>query len=243
MYVDRARDPSGSSRFGSEACFQARLVPASINRPPKIALWVPSFGNSTPLQSSYVSRPASHLSMEALACRGSLPSSRHHRVRSLARGFPKSPLCSAHRLSQPLDGFLRTPTWRACSIPPPRPGFIPSRGFSLRAASLPSSRRCAPSSLSPRTLTGRSRLPPSSASTSRLCSAWSRVDCSLGLVAPQLAPLLGFRLLQVQPSAAVTSGSPEASAHDVAWIDLRLRADLTVPSSASCQRQLWLPHL
>jgi hypothetical protein len=43
-------------------------------------------------------------------------------------------LRSVLRLSQPLDGFLRPPASRACSIPQPRPGLSPFRGFSPRAA-------------------------------------------------------------------------------------------------------------
>ena len=68
---------------------------------------------------------------------GSRPSSRHHRSASTFAKVTKPSLRSVLRFSQPLDGFLRPPAVQAYSIPPPRPGLSPFRGFSPRAAELP----------------------------------------------------------------------------------------------------------
>jgi len=68
---------------------------------------------------------------------GSRPSSRHHRSASTSAKVTKPSLRSVLRFSQPLDGFLRPPAVQAYSIPPPRPGLSPFRGFSPRAAELP----------------------------------------------------------------------------------------------------------
>jgi len=74
---------------------------------------------------------------------GSFPLRGVTRAHPLFTGSATSPLCSVLRLSQPLDGLLRPLAPRACSIPQPRPGFIPFRGFSLRAAALPRRKRLA----------------------------------------------------------------------------------------------------
>jgi hypothetical protein len=55
-------------------------------------------------------------------------------ARPLLTKVAKPSLRSVLRFSQPLDGFLRAPALRACSIPQPRPGLSPFRGFSPRAA-------------------------------------------------------------------------------------------------------------
>jgi hypothetical protein len=64
-----------------------------------------------------------------------------HRGITKARPLPardtKPSLRSVLRFSQPLDGFLRPLAQRAYSIPLPRPGLSPFRGFSPRAAAAP----------------------------------------------------------------------------------------------------------
>jgi hypothetical protein len=57
------------------------------------------------------------------------PSTRHESSHAPATFRPQA--FSASRRLTP------APTSRACSIPQPRPGFLPSRGFSLRAATFP----------------------------------------------------------------------------------------------------------
>jgi len=59
-----------------------------------------------PLQSSFALTPARSLSGAGLLP-GFRSSSRHHRVRPLARGHSKPSIRSVRRCSQPLDGFLR----------------------------------------------------------------------------------------------------------------------------------------
>jgi hypothetical protein len=120
-----------------------------------------------------------------------------------ARGTKPS-LRSVLRFSQPLDGFLRPPARRACSIPPPRPGLSPFRGFSPRAAVVLIGTTFPPavvlSSAHLRWPDGfcfrvPSRSPAATlreASASRLSSARGRVVYGLGLAAPHLAPLFGF---------------------------------------------------
>lgn len=97
-----------------------------------------------PLQSSFALTPARSLSGAGLLP-GFRSSSRHHRVRPLARGHPKPSIRSVRRCSQPLDGFLRAPALRACFIPQPRPGhFARSGALLLRAAAASSSEASCP---------------------------------------------------------------------------------------------------
>jgi hypothetical protein len=152
-------------------CFHSRGPLSLANRPLKF-LSGSSFLEATPLQSSFVLPAARRLSAQA-ACRSFVPLRGNLEARPLTRGFRPS-LRSVLRLSQPLDGFLRAPTLQACFIPQPRPGFVPSRGFSLHTAGSSHRRVLAPLSLS----AARSpvnRLPLTTASTSRL----SDVVCPL----------------------------------------------------------------
>jgi hypothetical protein len=87
-----------------------------------------------PLRSSFAVPPGALA--ERLSCRGSRPSSRHHRRCPLVAQDPNLALRSVLRLSQPLDGLLHLPASWACFIPQPRPGFSPFRDFSRIAAVL-----------------------------------------------------------------------------------------------------------
>jgi hypothetical protein len=117
-------------------------------------------------------------------------------------------LRSVLRLSQPLDGLLRSPALQACSIPQPRPGLSPFRGFSSRAARLLHQQPMPPCRCHPEHSPDLAlrfafafRLPPDAtlvdASASRPSSARDSVAYGLGLASPQPAPLFGFHLLQV----------------------------------------------
>jgi len=102
---------------------------------------------------------------------GSLPSSRHHPSESTSAALPRHPLRSVRRRSQPLDGLLLTRAPRFVSPSSRVQGHSSFRDFSLRAArhlrqaALPPCRWR--SSALPDLAT---RLPPSDASASRLCS-------------------------------------------------------------------------
>jgi hypothetical protein len=72
----------------------------------------------------------------SIPAKGSVPHRGMTKRCPLTAGIATAPLRSAHRFSQPLDGFLHHLAPRVYSTPQPRPGFIPFRGFSLRAATL-----------------------------------------------------------------------------------------------------------
>jgi hypothetical protein len=90
------------------------------------------------------------------------PSTRHERSHSPATFRPQ--VFSTSRR------FAPAPTSRACSIPQPRPGFIPSRGFSLRAATFPRREELPPCRCPLRAHHPEEQLPRSASSTTRLCS-------------------------------------------------------------------------
>lgn len=130
---------------------------------------------------------------------GFLPSSRYDQAASTCRaGYPPT-LCSVLRLSQPLDGLLRHLTPPACFIRQPSPGFIPFRGFSLRAATLARREqlppcRCPPSAQRPRAMAAVGLL------DYEVFIRTEKRFVGLVLPAPLFAPLFGLVLLQVTPT-------------------------------------------
>jgi len=96
----------------------------------------------------------------------------------------------------------------------------------------------APLPLNGRLLTDRNRLPPSSALDFEALIHTEKRYCSLGLTAPQLAPL--FRLPSppgTSPFPPWASAYPKPSALDVTGQSLRSRDDLSQPPSASSGRE------
>jgi hypothetical protein len=151
-----------------------------------------------PPQSSFTSSPARSLSSPDDAYQGFGPSLRHHRaastrardVHGLAMFRPQA--FAASRRFAPQLGL------RACSIPQPHPGFLHVQGL-LSPCSLSSliGKSC-PHAVGRRMLTGRSRLPHPSTSTSRRFSTRSRVDGGPGSTGVlRSLPSSRFRPLQV----------------------------------------------
>jgi hypothetical protein len=169
---------------------------ASSNRPSSEPFDPDSFSRvSSPLRSPFAVPPVLPVS-GPLSCQGPVP----HRgiIESVhsCGSLPGFPLRSVLRFSQPLDGFLRSRLR----------GFIAPRNHVqglLRPGGSPDpqpSRLVAgpcPRAVVARTLTDRSRLPCSNASTSRPCSVNRCVPRGWGLAFPSVAPLFGFLLLQV----------------------------------------------
>jgi len=184
--------------------FPPRTPLPRTDRPPSLSVRVHSlvprllFGVSSPFLLA--------ARLRAAVLPGFRPSSRHHRKRPLMRELPIFPLSSVLRFSQPLDGLLRFSTLRAYCIPQPRPGFFrpgispDSQPFRLVAGPCPRA-------VVARTLTDRSRLPRSNASTSRPCSVNRCVPRGWCLAFPSVAPLFGFLLLQA-PLTHHGTGSP-----------------------------------
>jgi hypothetical protein len=75
---------------------------------------------------------------------GSLPSSRHHRVRPLDSRVPKSSIRSVRRCSQPLDGFLRLRLCRLVASRSRVQGHLLVQGLPLCAAAASSSEASCP---------------------------------------------------------------------------------------------------
>jgi hypothetical protein len=150
-----------------------------------------------PLRSSFVRASFWPLSRPS-ALPGFLPSSRRHRSRPLNTGVLPLPLCSVHRLSQPLDDLLRLPASWAYSIPQPRSGLLRSRvspdsqPYWLIASS-------SPHGVATLLLTSdRShQLPLPGPSPSGYYSENRSVRPVRCLASPSVAPLFGFFLLQV----------------------------------------------
>jgi hypothetical protein len=105
-------------------------------------------------------------------------------------------LRSVLRLSQPLDGLHRASAGELVSSHRHVQGFKPSRGFSLRAATLPRQKSLAPLSLKLRSLTDRNRLPQTKPRDFEAFLHTKMRSSGLVLPAPSVAPLLGFTLLQ-----------------------------------------------
>jgi hypothetical protein len=177
-----------------------------------------------PPQSSFTSSPARSLSSPNDAYQGFGPSLRHHRAAStrardlhgLAMFRPQA-FAASRRFAPQLGS-------QACFIPQPHPGFLASRGFSLRAAVLPSSGRAAP-------------MP--------LAAACSPAEAGCHTRRPRLRGLSphggALSVVRGQPGSSarspprvsvpsrfsnvvVISGYPKPSALDVATRDLRLPA-------------------
>jgi hypothetical protein len=163
----------------------------------------------SPPQSSFAQISCSSSFDNELTYPGSLPSSRHCRSASTVTKVAKPSLRSVLRFSQPLDGFLRPPALRAYSIPQPRPGLSPFRGFSPRAdrrshrAPLPPCRcphdhcSCWPIGFAYAIPSEIAELRAHEASTSRLYSARGRVAYGLGISLTAPRSPLRFFLLQV----------------------------------------------
>jgi hypothetical protein len=132
------------------------------------------------------------LSIRSSPTKGLIPHRDITALRSLTQAHPSCLLCSALRLSQPLDGLLRSAAGGLIPFHRHVQGCLPFRGFSPRAAFLPSSERVASLPLSPRLLTDRNRMPHSRASASRLCSTRGSVANGSVLPSSSLAPLFGF---------------------------------------------------
>jgi hypothetical protein len=113
------------------------------------------------------------------------------RLPAESAGSATSPLRSALRLSQPLGGLLRSAASRAYSIPQPRPGYLSSRGFSLRAATLAFTRSC-PLAIGPPDAR-RPRTTSTSGDLDFEAFIHTEQRCfGLVLPAPSLAPLVEF---------------------------------------------------
>jgi hypothetical protein len=96
---------SGYSQHLAKTCFHVRR--SLFDRPSPGSRDPGSFPHVlSPLRSSFASSSRPLLSKQPILPRF-LPSSRQHRSRPLNTGASQLPLCSAHRLSQPLDGLLR----------------------------------------------------------------------------------------------------------------------------------------
>lgn len=190
---------ASSQRIGFAAkqswtCFRVRVCVS--DRPFPAAIATGSFSGTVPLlQSSFISVRVCDLS-DQTCLPGSLPSSRHHQEASTHARFATTSLRSVHRLSQPLDGLLRLMTLQACSIPQPCPGFIPFRGFSLRAATL-RFRSSSPLAVTCYPLKLRRACPRPPTSASRFLSTRRCVHPGRCLAFPSPAPLFRFFLLQV----------------------------------------------
>jgi len=87
---------------------------------------------------------------------GSLPSSRHHRVRPLDSRVPKSSIRSVRRCSQPLDGFLRLRLCRLVASRSRVQDICSFRGFLSAQLPLPHRKRAAPLPLFTGPLSGTS---------------------------------------------------------------------------------------
>jgi len=154
---------------------------------------------------------------------GSLPSSRHHRSASTSREGCQASASfrprafSAPRRFPPPSGFASLFHLAATSRVRAVQGLLSPRSGAL------SSRALAPLPLVSRALTDRpaarfrappaSRLPRSRTSTSRPFSARGSVAFGSGSTSPTLAPLFGFRLLQVF-NRCLRLWFPRASARD-----------------------------
>lgn len=137
--------------------------------------------------------PASlDLSIRSSPTKGFVPHRDITALRPLTQAHPKRLLRSAPRLSQPLDGLLRNSAGELISSHRHVQGSLPFRGFSPRAAFLPSSKRVASIPFHTHPLTNRSWLPHPRAPASRLCSTRGSVVGGSVLPSPSLAPLFGF---------------------------------------------------
>jgi len=117
---------------------------------------------AAPPQSSFASSPRSvHLSVRALPClSGSLPSSRLHFGAATFREDSHVLTTVRPQVFSTSRRFAPHPSSQAYFIPLPRPGSLPFRGFSPRAATLPHRKEPAPRSLLRERLTHLRRLPP-----------------------------------------------------------------------------------
>jgi len=144
--------------------------------------------------------------LRAAVLPGSHPSSRHHRKRPLVRELPTYPATFRPQVFATSRRFTPLSTLRAYCIPQPRPGF-----FRPGVSPDPQPSRLVagpcPRVVVARTLTDRSRLPRSNASTPRPCSVNRCVPQGRGLAFPSVAPLFGFVLLQA-PLTHHGTGSP-----------------------------------
>jgi hypothetical protein len=160
------------------------------------------------------------------------------------QGHPKPPLRSVLRLSQPLDGLLRETSHRLVSSGSHVQGSHPFRGFSPRAAFLPSSGRAAPLSFPAPVLAGSETGCRPNAPRLRGLSP-HEVALSPGLVspAPRPAPLFEFPFppgVRFPPCPPVTRVAPLMT---FVLRDLRLPADLAGPPSASLDGDPGSRHL
>jgi hypothetical protein len=135
--------------------------------------------------------------------------------RPLPQRHPRPLLCSVLRLSQPLDGFLRETSHRLVSSGSHVQGSHSFRGFSPRAAFLPSSGRAAPLSFVAPSSPAENRLPVRRAPTPRLFSTRGSVVSRFGFTRPAARSPLRVSVSSGRSVSALPSGSPVGSAHDV----------------------------
>lgn len=145
--------------------------------------------------------------------------------------LPKPHIRCALRFSRPLDAFLRTHAWRACSIPPPRPGLSRSGCSPLTQPSFLLGRRVPPCRCAHHAH-HRSSVRAPGPRLRGLVPRERALPRARLFIEPALATLLEFsssRILHPRRTS-VLLGCP---AHDLAADRLRSRARVPSRSSAS----------
>jgi len=240
----RSRVRWPSSRVPSIVCFHAIGGFLSSYRP----LNQLSFRFILPWRSSSSEFLRVHLLLASFEARS--PTQGLFPLRGITGGRPliaqvaKPPLCSVLRFSQPLDGFLRPPALQACSIPQATSRVLAVQGLLSSRSRALSSRADASLPLSSQALTGAEAVRfwrsavigcrTRKASASRRSSTRGRVVCGLGSIAPQLAPLFGFRSSRSSTTVVtlVTQSHPLTAIPSGAVLARPLR-----PLSAFCRRR------
>lgn len=144
------------------------------------------------------------------------------------------PCGSVLRLSQPLDGFLRHLAFGLVSSQA-MSRVRPVQGLLSPCSCSPSSRKLFPLAVAG-TMTHRPRpIPPSSRLNFEALVHTKQRCRSLGLTAPQLAPLVRLSSPPGALPLTLRSSYPEPSARDVAGQDLRSHDNLSRSPPASSQ--------
>lgn len=134
-----ARGLLGSPRRLTQGCFHPQVIDGYCIPFPRNLSTSSSSSLCSPLQSPFASAPRSTYFDASFTCLGFPPSSRHHS--SAATFHAGSHACATFRppVFSTARRFTPRPSLQAYSIPQPRPGSLPFRGFSPRAATCSSS--------------------------------------------------------------------------------------------------------
>lgn len=235
-----SRGPLGSPRRRSRPVSVPRSVRVVSTVHRALPRSVSSFVNVPPLQSSFAFTSARDLSDRA-DCLGSGPLRDITRSRPLPRRIPASASFRPRALAAPRRFSPRAGSG-ACCIPEPRPGPVPFRGFSLRAAhrsrrTVQPPCRCSPGARLDLSI----RRPHPKTSATRLRSTRRRVRTGsvMSLADGRSPPRV--RLLQVPCASDGATASPPPTAHDVLPSGLRSRDRRSTSVSSVSPPRSWAP--